>query len=77
MALKSILGQWGKLKSIEALREYFFQRTGLLQSQEDGAFRLTIEKETRDILLRFIPWNLSIIKTTVMQNKLIIDWKYM
>jgi uncharacterized protein (UPF0333 family) len=77
MALKSILGQWGKLKSIEALREYFFQRTGLLQSQEDGAFRLTIEKETRDILLRFIPWNLSIIKTTVMQDKLIIDWKYM
>ena len=77
MALKSILGQWGKIKSVGALREYFFQRTGLIQSVEEGAFTLIVEKETRDILLKFIPWNLSIIKTTLMEDKLIIDWKYL
>ena len=77
MALKSILGQWGKIKSVGALREYFFQRAGLIQSNEEGAYTLIVEKETRDILLKFIPWNLSIIKTTLMNDKIIIDWKYL
>ena len=39
-------------------------------------YELHIEKQTTDILLRYLPWNLSIIKSSIMKLKLIIDWKY-
>jgi hypothetical protein len=76
MALKSIIGQWGKVKSVATLRDSFLQRNGVLKAEDENNFTLIVEKETRDILLRFIPWNLSIIKTTLMQSKLVIDWKF-
>ena len=75
MALKTIIQQWDKIKSVDALREYFLKREGVLKINESG-YELHIEKQTTDILLRFLPWNLSIIKSSIMKLKLIIDWKY-
>ena len=75
MALKTIVQQWDKMKSVDALRDYFFKREGVLKINDSG-YELHIEKQTTDILLRFLPWNLSIIKSSIMKLKLIIDWKY-
>ena len=76
MALKTILEQWGKVKSVSTLRDYFLKRKGVLKSDEGGGYKLIVEKESRDILLRFLPWNLAIIKSSFMNSKLVIDWKY-
>ena len=76
MALKTILEQWGKVKSVSTLRDYFLKRKGVLKSDEGGGYKLIVEKESRDILLRFLPWNLAIIKSSFMNSKLVIDWNY-
>ena len=75
MALKTIIQQWDKMKSVGALRDYFLKREGVLKINDSG-YELHIEKQTTDILLRYLPWNLSIIKSSIMKLKLIIDWKY-
>ena len=75
MALKTIIQQWDKMKSVDALRDYFLKREGVLKINDSG-YELYIEKQTTDILLRYLPWNLSIIKSSIMKLKLIIDWKY-
>ena len=76
MALKTIVAQWGKVKSIATLRDYFFKRKGVLKFDDNSGAELHVEKETRDILIKFLPWNLSVIKTSIMKTKLIIHWKY-
>ncbi len=76
MALKTIVEQWGKVKSVSTLRDYFLKRKGVLKSDEGGGYKLLVEKESRDILLRFLPWNLAIIKSSFMNSKLVIDWNY-
>ena len=76
MALKTIVGQWGKVKSVEALRSYFLIRNGVLKYDENQSVNLHIEKETPDILLKFLPWNLSVIKTSIMKTKIVIHWKF-
>ena len=75
MALKAIIQQWDKIKSVESLRDYFLKREGVLKLTESG-YQLYIKAQTTDALLRFLPWNLSIIKSSIMQTKLTIDWKY-
>ena len=76
MALKTIISQWGKVKSVNTLRDYFFKREGVLKLDQNINADLYVEKETRDILIKFLPWNLSVIKTSLMNKKLIIHWKY-
>ena len=75
-ALKTIIFQWGKVKSINTLRDYFFKREGVLKLDQNINADLYVEKETRDILIKFLPWNLSVIKTSLMNKKLTIHWKY-
>ena len=75
MALKAVIHQWEQLKTVASLREFFLQREGVLQ-QKEMEYILRVKEETRDILLKFISWNLSIIKTTLMETRLVIFWKY-
>ena len=76
MALKTIISQWGKVKSVNTLRDYFFKREGVLKLDQNINADLYVEKETRDILIKFLPWNLSVIKTSLMNKKLVIHCKY-
>ena len=76
MALETIIKQWGKVKTVDVLRSYYLNRKGVLKLDENGGYSLFIEKQTRDILLKFLPWNISIIKSSLMKEKLIINWKY-
>ena len=74
--LNGVLKNWEKLNnsSIAALRETFLMREGILKPNELN-YNLDIIKETFDMLLETIPWNISIIQTTFMENRINVDWK--
>ena len=74
--LNGVLKNWEKLNnsSIDALRETFLMREGILKPNELN-YNLDIIKETFDMLLETIPWNISIIQTTFMENRINVDWK--
>lgn len=73
--LLSCLKHWEALKntSVEALRENFIRRAGILRKEEFG-WSLFVEKETHDILLEKLPWNLSVVKLKWMDEMLTIYW---
>ena len=74
--LKGVLQNWQKLNnsSVETLRQTFLIREGILTPNELD-YDLDIVKETFDMLLETIPWNISMIQTTFMKNRIIVDWK--
>jgi hypothetical protein len=74
--LKGVLQNWEKLNnsSVATLRETFLKREGILTPNESD-YNLDIVKETFDMLLETIPWNISMIQTTFMENRINVDWK--
>ena len=74
--LKGVLKNWEKLSnsSVETLRETFLIREGILRPVELD-YKLNVIKGTFDMLIETIPWNISIIQTTFMKNKISVDWK--
>ena len=75
--LSGVLKNWEKLSnsSIETLRTTFLIREGILSQNEELDFNLNVIKGPFDMLIETIPWNISIIQTTFMKNRLIVDWK--
>ena len=74
--LKGVLKNWEKLSnsSVQTLRETFLFREGILRPVELD-YKLNVIKGTFDMLIETIPWNISIIQTTFMKNKITVDWK--
>ena len=74
--LKGVLKNWEKLSnsSVQTLRETFLIREGILRPVELD-YKLNVFKGTFDMLIETIPWNISIIQTTFMKNKITVDWK--
>jgi len=74
--LKGVLKNWEKLSnsSVETLRETFLIREGILRSVELD-YNLDVIKGPFDMLIETIPWNISIIQTTFMKNRITVDWK--
>ena len=68
--------QWDKLKnsSVAALREGFLQRNGKLLKKNNCLY-LQVEKSAIDILLDYLPWNLSMIKLPWMKEILRVEWR--
>ena len=60
--------------AVEALREGFLQRVGKLVNRND---RLVLFMETSaiDVLLDYLPWNLSIIKLPWLKDLLYVEWR--
>ena len=71
-----MLKNWEKLSnsSVQTLRETFLIREGILRPVELD-YKLNVIKGTFDMLIETIPWNISIIQTTFMKNKINVDWK--
>ena len=67
--------QWEKLKntSIEALRESFLKRTGIVSKTEDG-YKTKVEQRSYDILLQSLPWSIGMIKYQWMKQVLLVEW---
>lgn len=73
--LRAAIAHWNRLGSTspDGLREGFLQRDGKLEKRESG-WCLGVEQKTIDILLGFLPWNLSIIKLPWMPELLRVEW---
>ena len=74
--LKGVLQNWKKLNSssVETLRKTFLIREGILVPNELD-YDLSVVKETFDMLIDTIPWNISMIQTVFMKNRINVDWK--
>jgi hypothetical protein len=74
--LEVIISRWDKLgkTSNDGLRNTFLKRKGILEEKNE-AFQLTIETSGTDILLDYIPWNISIIKLPWVNNIIYTSWR--
>lgn len=74
--LQVIISKWEKLgnTSEDGLRNTFLKRNGLLE-EKDEAYQLTVETSGTDILLDYIPWNISLIKLPWIKNIIYISWR--
>jgi hypothetical protein len=74
--LDACLSQWTVLNntSREGLRGNFLNRAGKLYSKE-GRLRLEVERSSIDVLLDYLPWNLSLVKLPWMQEMLYVNWR--
>ncbi len=73
--LKAVISNWTILKntSVAGLREAFLLREGKLTFMAEGS-RLKVQRNSIDVLLDQIPWNISMIKLPWMTNLLTVDW---
>ena len=74
--LKGVLQNWKKLgnSSVATLRETFLIREGVLTPVELD-YNLSVVKGTFDMLIETVPWNISMIQTAFMKNRINVDWK--
>ena len=75
--LNAIIMNWEKLKnsSPDTIRTSFFIREGILQNDEDD-YKLVVDVKAYDLILKTIPWNISMIQTRFMKKRLNVEWKY-
>ena len=73
--LQSAIGYWSVLKNTapNTLRSTFLQRYGLLYPGEQG-WHLRVEGQAFDMLLNYLPWNISLIKLPWMLRPLYTEW---
>ena len=73
--LKSVIKNWEKIEnsSISTLRESFLIREGTL-SKFGRDFNLNIQKKPYDVLLNTLPWNIRMIQTSLMKNRILVNW---
>lgn len=74
--LKAVIAAWSVLgnSSIEGLRETFLCREGRIHIEEDK-YILRVKRETFDMLLDQIPWNIGTLKLSWMQKLMEVVWK--
>lgn len=74
--LQAVIEKWDKLKntSTTALQENFLQRNGKIVTKNNTVF-IQVESGTLDILLDFLPWNLSIIKFPWKKELIRVEWR--
>ena len=73
--LQAVVNHWSSLKgtSAEGFRSSFLRRAGLLR-EEDGAWRLDVERKSYDILLEQLPWTISVAKLPWMNKSVLVQW---
>lgn len=75
--LSGVISHWKALKntSINGLRSSFLQREGILKKEAFG-YTLYVEEFTHDILLQRLPWSISVVKLTWMDEMLTVQWRF-
>jgi hypothetical protein len=73
--LAAIITNWSAIPgtSVAGLRETFLQREGRLVDR-DGAWRLTVQRKTLDLLVDRLPWGISVILHPWMPMRLHVAW---
>lgn len=75
LLLSSVIEHWAALKStsISGLQEGFLQRKGKLQFN-NKQWNLSMQRQTIDVLLDYLPWSYSMIKLPWMPKILTVKW---
>ena len=73
--LTAVIHHWSALKSTspDGFRRAFLQRAGILRIY-NGNWRLQVERESYDVLLDQLPWNLRVVKLPWMSECLHVEW---
>lgn len=74
--LEVIIERWSKLgkTSVNGLRNTFINREVVLEDKDD-AYQLTMESRGTDILLDYLPWNISLIKLPWNNKIIYVSWR--
>lgn len=74
--LRSAIARWEKLAgtSIDGFREGFLRRDGQLFRKDDRLI-LKVQSAGIDVLLDYLPWNLSLVKLPWVKEMLYVDWR--
>lgn len=74
--LENVIMRWDKLgnTSPQGLREGFLQRRGKL-SDKNGRLSLVLESSALDVLLDFLPWNISLVKMPWLRDIIYVEWR--
>ena len=74
--IHAVVDHWKKLRrtSADGLREGFLRREGKL-SRDAAGWHLTVEQRHIDVLLDYLPWQVSVIRLPWMPEPLWVDWK--
>lgn len=74
--IRAAIAQWSILKSTspDGLRQGFLQRSGKLQTKNEQLY-IEIEKNTIDVLLDHLPWNLSLIRLPWSGQIIRVEWR--
>jgi hypothetical protein len=74
--MRAVIAQWSILKSTspDGLRQGFLQRGGKLQTKNEQLY-IEIEKNTIDVLLDHLPWNLSLIRLPWSGQIIRVEWR--
>lgn len=73
--LRSMIQHWSRLGNAgtQALRETFLQREGTLEAV-GPLYRLTVRRDSVDVLLQFVPWAFHGVKLPWMPRALLVEW---
>jgi hypothetical protein len=73
--LFGLMNNWEKVKNStpEGVQETFLQREGILRFKQEEVY-LEVEKKGVDILVKSIPWNISLIKLPWMKKPIHVEW---
>ncbi len=73
--LQVVIKQWDKLNniSVESFRHSFLIREGYI-GLDDGNWKLQVISRGYDVLLQFIPWTYGMIRNSLMDKILYVEW---
>ncbi|HEV9036506.1 MAG TPA: contractile injection system tape measure protein [Puia sp.] len=76
LLLENVVLRWEKLGSTspQGLREGFLQRRGKL-FDKGGRLALLMESSAVDVLLDYLPWNMSLVKLPWLKDILYVEWR--
>lgn len=74
--MRAAIAQWSILKSTspEGLQQGFLQRNGKLHTRNEQLY-VEVEKNTIDVLLDHLPWNLSLIRLPWSGEIIRVEWR--
>ncbi len=74
--LQVIISRWDKLgnTSNDGIRNTFLTRKGIVEENND-AFHMSIESSGTDILLDYLPWNITVVKLPWIKKIIYTSWR--
>ncbi|MEO1517080.1 MAG: contractile injection system tape measure protein [Bacteroidota bacterium] len=73
--LKAVIRNWPILKrtTVDGLRQSFLQREGKLELLDNG-WKLSVSRQSYDMLIDQIPWTIRMVKLPWMKKMLRVEW---